>query len=42
MTDAPQPRFGLSIVEQVPVRAPAGEHNKAYLETKKMRMGHTL
>ena len=34
--------FGLSIVEQVPVRIEAGEHNRAYLDTKKTKLGHTL
>jgi len=34
--------FGLSIVEQVPVRVEPGEHNREYLQTKKTRLGHTL
>jgi 3,4-dihydroxy 2-butanone 4-phosphate synthase / GTP cyclohydrolase II len=34
--------FGLSIVEQVPLRIEPGQHNRAYLEAKKTRMGHTL
>jgi len=34
--------FGLQIVEQVPIKIDAGEHNREYLEAKKTRMGHTL
>jgi 3,4-dihydroxy 2-butanone 4-phosphate synthase/GTP cyclohydrolase II len=34
--------FGLSVVEQVPVRIEPGEHNRAYLATKKEKMGHRL
>jgi 3,4-dihydroxy 2-butanone 4-phosphate synthase/GTP cyclohydrolase II len=34
--------FGLQIVEQVPIRVTAGEHNRAYLEVKKTKLGHTL
>jgi 3,4-dihydroxy 2-butanone 4-phosphate synthase/GTP cyclohydrolase II len=34
--------FGLQIVEQVPIRVTAGEHNRAYLELKKTKLGHTL
>jgi 3,4-dihydroxy 2-butanone 4-phosphate synthase/GTP cyclohydrolase II len=34
--------FGLQIVEQVPVKVEAGEHNRAYLATKKTKLGHTL
>ena len=34
--------FGLSIVEQVPVRIEPGEHNREYLATKKTKLGHTL
>ena len=34
--------FGLSIVEQVAVRVEPGEHNRAYLDVKKLKMGHTL
>ncbi len=34
--------FGLSITEQVPISIEPGEHNRAYLDTKKTRMGHTL
>jgi 3,4-dihydroxy 2-butanone 4-phosphate synthase/GTP cyclohydrolase II len=34
--------FGLHVVEEVPIRVEPGEHNKAYLEAKKARMGHRL
>ncbi|MGD9279516.1 MAG: bifunctional 3,4-dihydroxy-2-butanone-4-phosphate synthase/GTP cyclohydrolase II [Desulfobacterales bacterium] len=34
--------YGLSIVEQVPIEVPANEHNKCYLECKKLKMGHLL
>jgi 3,4-dihydroxy 2-butanone 4-phosphate synthase/GTP cyclohydrolase II len=34
--------FGLTVVEEVPIRIDPGEHNKAYLETKKAKMGHKL
>jgi 3,4-dihydroxy 2-butanone 4-phosphate synthase/GTP cyclohydrolase II len=34
--------YGLSIVEQVPIEVPANEHNKCYLECKKLKMGHQL
>lgn len=34
--------FGLQIVEQVPIKIPANEHNRSYLETKKSRLGHVL
>jgi 3,4-dihydroxy 2-butanone 4-phosphate synthase / GTP cyclohydrolase II len=34
--------FGLSVVEEVPVRIEPGEHNRKYLETKKQKLGHTL
>jgi 3,4-dihydroxy 2-butanone 4-phosphate synthase/GTP cyclohydrolase II len=34
--------FGLTVVEEVPIRIEAGEHNRKYLETKKTKMGHTL
>jgi 3,4-dihydroxy 2-butanone 4-phosphate synthase/GTP cyclohydrolase II len=34
--------YGLSVVQEVPVRVEAGEHNKFYLETKKAKMGHKL
>jgi 3,4-dihydroxy 2-butanone 4-phosphate synthase/GTP cyclohydrolase II len=34
--------YGLEIVEQLPISLPSNPHNAKYLETKKMRMGHTL
>jgi len=34
--------YGLKIVETVPIRVEANVHNKAYLRTKRMKMGHTL
>jgi 3,4-dihydroxy 2-butanone 4-phosphate synthase/GTP cyclohydrolase II len=34
--------YGLTVVEEVPLRVPAGEHNKHYLETKKAKLGHKL
>ncbi len=34
--------YGLSIAEQVPIEVPANEHNRCYLECKKLKMGHLL
>ena len=34
--------FGLTVVEQVPIRIAATEHNRKYLETKRAKMGHSL
>jgi 3,4-dihydroxy 2-butanone 4-phosphate synthase/GTP cyclohydrolase II len=34
--------YGLEIVEQCPVSLPPNPHNHRYLETKRLRMGHTL
>ncbi len=34
--------YGLRIVETVPIRIEANPHNKAYLRTKRTKMGHTL
>jgi 3,4-dihydroxy 2-butanone 4-phosphate synthase / GTP cyclohydrolase II len=34
--------YGLEIVEQIPISLPANPHNLKYLETKRLRMGHTL
>ena len=34
--------YGLTVVEQVPIRIEPGEHNRAYLETKKRKLGHKL
>jgi len=34
--------YGLSIVENVPVKIEPGEHNTRYLETKRLKLGHRL
>jgi 3,4-dihydroxy 2-butanone 4-phosphate synthase/GTP cyclohydrolase II len=34
--------YGLSVVQEVPIQIEPGEHNRAYLETKKTKMGHKL
>lgn len=34
--------YGLEIVDQVPISIPSNPHNEKYLETKRLRMGHTL
>jgi 3,4-dihydroxy 2-butanone 4-phosphate synthase / GTP cyclohydrolase II len=34
--------YGLTVVEEVPVRIEPGEHNRKYLETKKAKLGHRL
>ncbi|MGA2440545.1 MAG: bifunctional 3,4-dihydroxy-2-butanone-4-phosphate synthase/GTP cyclohydrolase II [Tepidisphaeraceae bacterium] len=34
--------YGLSVVEEVPIRIEPGEHNRGYLETKKLKLGHRL
>jgi 3,4-dihydroxy 2-butanone 4-phosphate synthase/GTP cyclohydrolase II len=34
--------YGLTVVEEVPLRIEPSQHNKAYLETKKRKMGHKL
>lgn len=34
--------YGLEIVEQLPISLPSNPHNAKYLETKRIRMGHTL
>ena len=34
--------YGLQIVEEVPLRIDAGEHNRQYLQTKKSKLGHRL
>jgi 3,4-dihydroxy 2-butanone 4-phosphate synthase/GTP cyclohydrolase II len=34
--------YGLSVVEEVPVKIEPGEHNSQYLSTKKLKMGHKL
>jgi 3,4-dihydroxy 2-butanone 4-phosphate synthase/GTP cyclohydrolase II len=47
MTNNPTKRvglggYGLEIVERVPIEVAPGEHNAAYLRTKRDRMGHEL
>ncbi len=34
--------YGLEVAEQLPLRIDPGQHNAAYLRTKKERMGHSL
>jgi 3,4-dihydroxy 2-butanone 4-phosphate synthase/GTP cyclohydrolase II len=34
--------YGLRIVEQLPVQIPPGAHNRAYLQTKREKLGHLL
>jgi 3,4-dihydroxy 2-butanone 4-phosphate synthase/GTP cyclohydrolase II len=34
--------FGLSIVEEIPIRIDPSEHNRQYLDTKKEKLGHRL
>jgi 3,4-dihydroxy 2-butanone 4-phosphate synthase/GTP cyclohydrolase II len=34
--------YGLTVVEEVPIRIEPSEHNRKYLETKKAKMGHKL
>src|SRR5213075_2111262 len=34
--------YGLSIVDQIPIRIEPGEHNRRYLETKRAKLGHKL
>lgn len=34
--------YGLSIVEQIPIEVEPNEHNRCYLECKKLKMGHLL
>ncbi|MGH7176720.1 MAG: bifunctional 3,4-dihydroxy-2-butanone-4-phosphate synthase/GTP cyclohydrolase II [Tepidisphaeraceae bacterium] len=34
--------YGLHVVEEVPIKIEPGEHNKAYLATKKSKLGHRL
>jgi len=34
--------YGLTVVEEVPLRVEPGEYNKKYLETKKRKLGHKL
>lgn len=34
--------YGLQVVEELPIKTEPGQHNKAYLETKRLKMGHRL
>ncbi|MCS7262961.1 MAG: bifunctional 3,4-dihydroxy-2-butanone-4-phosphate synthase/GTP cyclohydrolase II [Aquificaceae bacterium] len=34
--------YGLEVVERVPLKMPACEHNQRYLEAKKLKLGHLL
>ena len=34
--------YGLSIEEQIPIEVAPNEHNRCYLECKKLKMGHLL
>lgn len=34
--------YGMQMVEQVPIRSEANPHNARYLETKKLKLGHSL
>lgn len=34
--------YGLEVVDRVPIVAPGNDHNLAYLETKRKKMGHLL
>jgi 3,4-dihydroxy 2-butanone 4-phosphate synthase/GTP cyclohydrolase II len=34
--------YGLEVVERVPLKVPACEHNKKYLQAKKNKLGHML
>jgi 3,4-dihydroxy 2-butanone 4-phosphate synthase/GTP cyclohydrolase II len=34
--------YGIQVVEQVPIQIEPNEHNKCYLECKKLKMGHLL
>ena len=34
--------YGLTVVEELPIRVEPGEHNQKYLETKKSKLGHRL
>ena len=35
-------RLGVQVTERVPLKLPPTEHNAAYLQTKKLRLGHLL
>jgi 3,4-dihydroxy 2-butanone 4-phosphate synthase/GTP cyclohydrolase II len=34
--------YGLSVVEELPIKIEPGKHNERYLSTKKLKMGHKL
>ena len=34
--------YGLEVIERVPIQVPAGERNRAYLRTKRDKLGHML
>jgi 3,4-dihydroxy 2-butanone 4-phosphate synthase/GTP cyclohydrolase II len=34
--------YGLEVVERVPLKVPACEHNERYLQAKKNKLGHML
>jgi 3,4-dihydroxy 2-butanone 4-phosphate synthase/GTP cyclohydrolase II len=34
--------YGLRVTDQVPIAHPAGDHNRAYLRTKRDKLGHML
>lgn len=34
--------YGLQVIEQIPIRVPPNESNRAYLKTKREKMGHLL
>ncbi|MBW2369750.1 MAG: GTP cyclohydrolase II, partial [Deltaproteobacteria bacterium] len=34
--------YGIHVVEQVPIEVESNEHNKCYLECKKLKLGHLL
>ncbi len=34
--------YGLQVVEEVPIIVEPGDHNRRYLETKKLKMGHKI
>jgi 3,4-dihydroxy 2-butanone 4-phosphate synthase/GTP cyclohydrolase II len=34
--------YGLELTEQVPIKVRANRHNRSYLQTKKVKMGHLL
>ena len=34
--------YGLTVLEQIPLQAPASDHSRGYLETKRVKLGHML